>query len=297
MNISILRFVCLLLFIPVVVFGECAREGEGRVDVISNGDEETDHYANDVTISVIYDNRTYKDGFEPEWGFSCLLRGGGKTILFDTGGDGDIFIQNLEKLGIDPTGIDLVVLSHIHWDHVGGLDAFLDRNGDAGLFIPKSFPEQFRAGVEDRTSSITSVGEPVRICRGVYSTGEMGGTVKEQSMVVRTAGGLVVITGCAHPGIVNIVERAKDIYDDDVLLVLGGFHLLKKGSDELESIISDLMELGIKMAAPCHCTGDDAIARIEAAFGPRYVRVGVGEIIDTEHLGTADGESGTGGLE
>jgi len=73
-----------------------------------------------LTITVMSDNNSYQGGLETAWGFSCLIQGTENTILFDTGGDGSILLANMEKLGFDPKEIELIVLSHMHWDHIDG---------------------------------------------------------------------------------------------------------------------------------------------------------------------------------
>ena len=169
-----------------------------------------------LSITVSYDNNPYKERLTTAWGFSCVIRGTEKTILFDTGGDGSILLTNMEKLGIDPKEIDLVVLSHIHGDHVGGLSRFLEKNPEVVVYLPKSFPKGFKDGVKEYGAKIVEVQGPLKICEEVYSTGELGTWIKEQSLIIYTEKGLIVITGCAHPGIVKIVDKAKDLVKDDV---------------------------------------------------------------------------------
>lgn len=78
--------------------------------------------------------------------FSCLIEGLDKTILFDTGGNGDILLANMQRLGLDPEDVDAVVLSHIDADHTGGLGAFLARNPDVTVYMPESLPASFQRG-------------------------------------------------------------------------------------------------------------------------------------------------------
>ena len=122
------------------------------------------------------------------------------------------------------------MLSHIHGDHTGGLTGFLRKNPEVTLYLPNSFPEGFKKEVRSRCASVVEISEPTEICRGVYSTGELGTVLQEQSLVIATDKGVTVITGCAHPGIVRIVETAKEMIVGSVGLVLGGFHL--QGRDE-----------------------------------------------------------------
>jgi 7,8-dihydropterin-6-yl-methyl-4-(beta-D-ribofuranosyl)aminobenzene 5'-phosphate synthase len=101
----------------------------------------------------------------------------------------------------------------------------------------------------------------------------------EQSLFVESRGGLVVITGCAHPGIVGIVRRVKELADQPVFLAMGGFHLGNASDAELADILADLRELEVGRVAPSHCTGDDAIAAFAEAYQDKFIRSGGGTII------------------
>jgi 7,8-dihydropterin-6-yl-methyl-4-(beta-D-ribofuranosyl)aminobenzene 5'-phosphate synthase len=120
------------------------------------------------------------------------------------------------------------------------------------------------------------VSEPAEIVPGIYSTGEVKGGIIEQALVVTSAQGLVVITGCAHPGIVRMVEQAQDVAKDDIYLVLGGFHLGGKSKAQISRIVADFRRLGVQKAAPCHCSGDKARELFAEEYGDDYVLNGVG---------------------
>jgi 7,8-dihydropterin-6-yl-methyl-4-(beta-D-ribofuranosyl)aminobenzene 5'-phosphate synthase len=124
------------------------------------------------------------------------------------------------------------------------------------------------------------VHDAVEICQFVYSTGELGDGIKEQSLVIETAQGLVVITGCAHPGVVNIVRQAKELAGGEVYLVLGGFHLGNTSTAEITGIIEDFQQLGVQKAAPCHCSGDVARRLFDEAYGEDFNPAGVGSRLE-----------------
>lgn len=235
-------------------------------------------------ITVVFDNNPYKKGLETGWGFSCLIEGMEKTVLFDTGADGSILLDNMEKLGIDPEIVDTLVLSHAHSDHVGGVYSFLQKNRKVTVYVPESFPESFKDHTRQYGAHIIEVKESVEILEEVYSTGEMGPGLKEQSLIVRTPKGMVIITGCAHPGIVNIVKRAKEMFNDEVLFVMGGFHLVGKSRSEVDTIISDMKKLGVRYVGPCHCTGDKARELFQQAYRKHFISIGVGKRIDGKEL-------------
>ncbi len=281
--------ICILLLIVIAVMSAifvcptlCAQK-EGKVMNEKNEAISTPG-VNDLTITVVYDNNPYKQGLQTAWGFSCVISGAEKTILFDTGGDGPILLGNMEKLEVEPKSIDIVVLSHIHSDHTGGLNSFLEKNSGVVVYLPKSFPKKFKDKILSFGSKIIEVEQSLEICKNVYSTGELGALLKEQSLIVRTDKGLIVITGCAHPGIVKIVNSAKDLLSDDILLVMGGFHLEWSTKGGIEKIISAFKQIGVRYVGPSHCSGDKARNLFEKNFGENYINIGAGKVITTTDL-------------
>jgi len=242
-------------------------------------EEVAEHPIAPVTIIVTYDNNPYDERLKTAWGFSCLVRFGEKSILFDTGGDSPTLLYNMRQLGIDPKEVDVVVLSHIHGDHVGGLSGFLKENSDVTVYVPESFPRSFKDQVRLSGAKLEDIKEAKELLDNIYTTGELDGGIKEQSLIVETNEGLLVITGCAHPGVVKIVERAKQLVEGDVLLVMGGFHLGSKSEHEIQEITASFKELGVVYASPCHCSGDRARRLFQEAYGEKFLQVGVGRII------------------
>jgi 7,8-dihydropterin-6-yl-methyl-4-(beta-D-ribofuranosyl)aminobenzene 5'-phosphate synthase len=233
----------------------------------------------ELKITVIYDNYPAEEGMQSDWGFSCLIEGLDKTILFDTGTKPEIMSRNLEKLEIDLAGVEQIVITHNHGDHTGGLDLVLKQNPDISVYFPDSFPQAFSKKIESYEAKPVRVKEPLEICGGAFLTGEMGERIKEQSLVLDTPKGLIIVTGCSHQGIVNILKKAKEIRNRDVYLVFGGFHLMDHSEDQLGEIIQAFKSLGVEKCGATHCTGDKAIDMFKAAFGPNFVPMGTGKIL------------------
>lgn len=233
-----------------------------------------------ITITILYDNYVFREGMKADWGFSCMIKGTEKTILFDTGTKSEILFHNINRLKVNPKDVELVAISHNHGDHTGGLFSFLDKNNKVSVYLPVSFPDSFVKRVEEKKAKVVRVSEPVEIGEDVFLTGEMGDRIKEQSLILNTSRGLVVITGCAHPGIVEIVKKAKEIIDRKIYLVLGGFHLLAKSEAEVKEIINEFREMGVLKVGATHCTGDKAIELFKKAYGQNFVQMGVGKVIE-----------------
>ncbi len=233
----------------------------------------------EVTMITIYDNYRHDPDLQTGWGFSCLVDADGRKLLFDTGGEGSILLGNMRKLKIDPQEIDCVVLSHVHGDHTGGLDDFLEANSNLKVYLPKSFPDSFKKKVKSSKAEVVEVGDSMSISEKVSTTGELGTSIKEQSLLIKTGKGLVVITGCAHPGIVDIVRHAKKITGEDIYLVLGGFHLLELSETQLKEVIKGFRELGVQKVAPCHCSGDKTRELFRQEYGEDFIENGVGNVI------------------
>jgi 7,8-dihydropterin-6-yl-methyl-4-(beta-D-ribofuranosyl)aminobenzene 5'-phosphate synthase len=213
------------------------------------------------------------------WGFSAFVTGPERTILFDTGSDGALLLENMAKLQIDPGRVDLVILSHIHGDHTGGLTGFLKENSRVQVFLPGSFPAKFKTAVQGHGAAVVEVKEPQEICANVYTTGILGRRIKEQALIIRTQRGLVVLTGCAHPGIARIIKEVRRLHEGSILLVMGGFHLEWVTKGKVESIMAAFRGYGIRYVAPTHCSGDKARQLFRQSYGQGYVDAGVGKTI------------------
>jgi len=234
----------------------------------------------ELNLITLYDNYQSDPNLETGHGFSCLAKSKDQTILFDTGADSLTLLSNMEKLGINPQEIDIIVLSHIHSDHVDGLWGLLEKNKDVKVYLPASFPDSFREKIKSYGANYQDVKSSIQIKEGIYSTGELGTFIKEQALVVKTEKGLVVLTGCAHPGVVSMVRKAKEVGGDKIHLVMGGFHLGGMPDSEIEEIIKDLKQLGVDKVAPCHCSGDRARQLFQIRFGENYFENGVGKEIN-----------------
>lgn len=231
-------------------------------------------------LVVVYDNNPYENQLRTAHGFSCLVRLASRTVLFDTGGDSSTLLYNMKQLGIDPGEVDDIFLSHIDGDHTGGLSGFLRQNSAVTVYLPQSFPEDFKEEIISAGAKVVEVSAAKELLTGVYTTGELGGGIIEQSLIVKTGQGLVVMTGCAHPGIVEIIRRAKEVVPGDrVYLAIGGFHLSWAALKQMEPVISSFVRLGVDKAAPCHCSGDEARRLFEKGYGVNYIEVGVGKRI------------------
>ena len=237
-------------------------------------------------ITVIYDNHTpINKALKPSWGFACMIEGFEKTILFDTGTSGPILLNNLTALGFDPVQIDSVIISHGDWDHIGGLWTFLDANPDVEVYLPDSLSRHLKDEVLNHGAQLISVGsDRLSVCPGVELSGEMKGPRNEQALLLQTAESRIVITGCAHPGIVAITRRLAEIAPKIPMLVMGGFHLKDSPTLEIEQIVQELKSLGTHWVAPTHCSGEQAESLFSKHFGENSLSLCPGSIITQKTL-------------
>ncbi len=226
-----------------------------------------------MKVTIIYDNEVYpvrepkekvsnglyKEGLVADWGFSCLVEvENTPKILFDTGTNGSILLSNMEKLNIDPASIDEVFISHPHFDHIGGLSAFLNVRSDVRVYVPVLL-----RGVRG-AKEVISISEPVKIHENVFSTGELDGI--EQSMAVKTGKGIVLIVGCSHPKMADILKAASQF--GKVYAIVGGMH----GFSEFD-LFKDM-----ELICPAHCTAYKA--QIKSRYPDKYVVAGAGKVIE-----------------
>jgi len=191
-----------------------------------------------MKLFILYDNEA-KKGYKKGWGFSCLV---GDNLLFDVGADYETLRYNINNASIELDSIDKIVLSHQHKDHIGGIN-IIDDLADVEVFLPISFPRNFKQVIRSYpNTNLIEVDESVEICEGIYTTGELGDFTKEQSLVIKTVDGLLLLTGCSHPGLENILNEASKL--GEPYGAIGGFH----GFNKLE-VLEDL-----ELIVPCHCT-------------------------------------------
>ena len=230
-------------------------------------------------MTIVYDNHSFKENLEKDWGFSCFVKGLEKSILFDTGKDGNMLVSNMEKCGISPDEIDMVFLSHAHKDHTDGLDILLRKKPKMEVWLPEFFPSSFKETLRAEGVTVVEVDNFQRICGGAYTTGVIPGWIKEQSLILDTDKGLILITGCAHPRIIKIIFTAKELLDKSVYMVIGGFHLAGFDEAEIEEIIARFRALGVKKVGPCHCSGDKCSLIFAKEYQDDFIKIGAGKEI------------------
>ena len=212
-----------------------------------------------MKVTIVYDNEVRSVGLREGHGFSALIEDEGVSpLLFDTGADGPILLHNMKELNIDPRDINAIVISHAHDDHTGGLSRILSMNEVAELYLPSSFRRAFPR------RKITEVKGPVQIRENIFSTGELEGV--EQSLALKTAKGVFVVTGCAHSGVERILAAAARF--GELYGIVGGFH----GFRDFE------LFKGLSLICPCHCTRYKQ--EIRDFFGGRTLDCGVGSVIE-----------------
>jgi 7,8-dihydropterin-6-yl-methyl-4-(beta-D-ribofuranosyl)aminobenzene 5'-phosphate synthase len=209
-----------------------------------------------MKVTIIYDNEAFDKNLEADWGFSCFIEVFGRKILFDTGAKSDILLNNMKKLNIDPGLVDMIFISHAHWDHTGGLLSFLKIN-PAKLYIPSSCQEV------PGSKELIKVTGPVEIHENIFSTGELCG--QEQSLAIKHNKGVVVVAGCSHPGVREILKAASNY--GKVVTLIGGLH----GFKEFD-LIQDLETI-----CPTHCT--QFKQKIRQLYPDKYIEGGAGRII------------------
>lgn len=266
-------------------------------------------------ITVLYDAFGRPSAFQKDWGYAALVEVGGKRILFDTGNNGPIFAANAKASRVDLSKIDLVVLSHRHGDHMGGLARLLRVNprvpiyapkegfGVYGADLPSSFyrkdeslpaerryysgrpPKVMRFGSAWPDADFRLIDRNTEIAPGVHLIAKVSdkpGTLelRELSLVLDTADGAVVVVGCSHAGVDTIVAEAAKI-NPRIRLVAGGFHLVVAKDEEIARVSRALRDTyKVNYIAPGHCTGEPTFRVLRTTFGPRDLYAGVGTRLD-----------------
>ena len=265
-------------------------------------------------ITILYDAFGKPSALEKDWGFAALLEYGGRRILFDTGNNADTFAHNVKALKVDLKRLDFVVISHRHGDHTSGLNYLLSINPTVKIYVPKETygvfgsslpgtfyrraeslppelryfggapPEVVHHGTPWMRAHFVYVESLTEVVPGIHlipTVSQTPGTLelRELTLAVKTPKGLILATGCSHPGIEKILEASLAV-DKHVHLIFGGLHLVTTPDPEVARIATALDERWqVDLIAPGHCTGEPAFAALRKAFGARYLYAGLGTIL------------------
>jgi 7,8-dihydropterin-6-yl-methyl-4-(beta-D-ribofuranosyl)aminobenzene 5'-phosphate synthase len=295
-NIVRLRLSRILLLAVFLVPGLCKGDGPNRV-------------------TILYDAFGKSPAVTKAWGFSALVEYGGKRILFDTGGNAEIFEHNVKALGVDLTKLDFVVLSHRHDDHISGLNYLLRVNptvkiytaadpwGPFGWVLPNTFyrkdeslaadmryfdgnpPEMISASTPFPQANFVRVDATTEIAPGIFlvpTISQVTGTLelREISLAIRGPQGLIIVDGCSHAGVEKVLEAASKI-DPHIRVVFGGLHLVTAPDADVQRISAALHDQWkLDYVAIGHCTGEPTLAALQKTFGDRYIYAGVGTVVN-----------------
>lgn len=236
-----------------------------------------------VRITTIVDNDAWEEELASVWGLSFyveVITGGKKhVVLMDTSGSIQAFSRNASKLGLNPFEVESIFISHWHGDHWGALSRLLPLlKPQTTVYVPSENAFGFKE-IRSATGIPRVCNKPIEFVDGLASTGEMSDGLSEHSLLINVKNrGLVVLVGCSHPRIINILKRAQKVSGvDKIYAVMGGFHISSIG--EGARVGEFLRELDVKIVSPCHCTSVDAKQGIAQVVGERYVKNGSGKII------------------
>ena len=235
-----------------------------------------------VKVTTLVDNDVWKRGLSSSWGLSLYVEINREeerhTILMDTSGSFGTLFNNAAKLEVNLSNVEAIFISHWHGDHCGSLSHVLPLlRQSTPVYVPSESSSGIRKIREARGTAMVC-SDPAEFMEGVMSTGEIGGGTSEHSLMINVKNkGLIILTGCAHPGVINIVKRAQQVSEiSKVHAVIGGFHI--SSTREGINAAKFLHEIGVKLVSPCHCTGVNAKIAIANVMGERYVENGSGRV-------------------
>ena len=226
-------------------------------------------------MQILFDNYAHGDSCNSLWGFAAYLEE--YKLLFDTGSNGRVLLQNIQAQGIDITEIKYLFITHDHWDHIGGIDSILELNPHLTIYAPATLSKNHIRDLKTLTKEVIVIGrEPMHLFGELYSTGLLGEKDPEHSLIIADEAPKL-LTGCGHYGISQITAVAKAQIGREITSVMGGFHLLHESKEAIQTQIDTLKALGVTQVLPTHCTGDLAVQLFSEAFGEGFSEGGIGK--------------------
>ncbi|OAG27931.1 MBL fold metallo-hydrolase [Thermodesulfatator autotrophicus] len=227
-----------------------------------------------MELYVVFDNQAQDPAFISGWGYSVYIAPLG--LLFDTGSETASLIHNLGLFQVSLDSIDTIFLSHFHWDHTGGLLGLLPYLKNITVVLHGGFSKGFVSEIFRLGGKVKEINSPLQIAPGVYTTGCFPEPVPEAGLIFETENHLVLLTGCAHPGVLFMAQEVERLFRRPPSFIIGGFHLLNRPEEEVFALAWELKRLGVTHVAPSHCTGKKAQAIFAKVFGEGFIKVGAG---------------------
>ncbi|KPK97892.1 MAG: hypothetical protein AMJ95_06780 [Omnitrophica WOR_2 bacterium SM23_72] len=236
-----------------------------------------------MQIKILFDKDALDKNLRTGWGVSFLLD---DKLLFDTGEKGEWLLANMRTLGVGIDKIEAIVISHDHWDHWGGLWDLLRYKRGMSVYICPNFGREFKDKASRLGARLIEAERLTQILPDIFSTGEIAGAyhgqyMPEQAIVCKTKNGISLLTGCAHPGILKMVEKAKTKFTaEPIYFVAGGFHLMESDNRAIEIVAENFKKMGIVKAGPTHCSGEIAEDIFKKYYAENFVPIKAGQEIE-----------------
>ena len=269
-----------------------------------------------IKITVVIDNIANKK-LPGEWGLCLLIDYQGKKILVDAGAS-DLFLKNIKELGEDIREVNLATLSHAHYDHANGMPVFFQHNDKAKFYvretteadcyarklifhryigIPKNLLQEYPDRIEivsgdyelmegawlipHKTKGLSQIGKREKMYRKTANGWVIDDFSHEQSLVLDTDKGLLIVNSCSHGGVVNIIREVRQTFPDKKIYgYIGGFHLYNKTDDEINEVAKELEKEDVEYICTGHCTKDHAYGILKEKLQERMHQLKTGLIIE-----------------
>jgi 7,8-dihydropterin-6-yl-methyl-4-(beta-D-ribofuranosyl)aminobenzene 5'-phosphate synthase len=236
-----------------------------------------------IKITNIYDNIKCDNQFTQDWGFGCIIDHPNTRIIFDTGAKPEILERNLKAAQIDPSSIDTIIISHKHWDHKGGALWLVEKNPNVKIYMPKTWSNGLEKALSLYTKDVHSITKHFPISDVVHLVVSKNLWITELVLAIKTSNGVIIVTGCSHTGIHRIAQNVQFVMQEKIYALFGGFHLFRSSIKNIHKILDSLKKTHLKIVAPCHCTGEEALKILKKEFAENFFVNGVGAqyIFDT----------------
>jgi 7,8-dihydropterin-6-yl-methyl-4-(beta-D-ribofuranosyl)aminobenzene 5'-phosphate synthase len=232
--------------------------------------EVSEGYLGFAEITVLVDNNP-EEYLKSPWGVSIYVKTQDLSILFDAGPDPQALKENSEKLGVDLKTLDLAVISHEHGDHVRGLSYVAEVNENLTVYVPEHMSTSCKKWIRGLGLNVVEIESTTMISRGIAVIGELYGPPFEQALAINVKDlGLIILVGCSHPGVDNLVAKAAVDLKSKPYAVIGGFHLSGASLDRIRSASEKLVEAGLKKIYPIHCSGEKIRSFLEENYPEVY---------------------------